>query len=64
MPMNQRKSLILWGASCLFSVGGWIVALPNWAAATTPAAFGGLLMILASVTATALGGSIVKPYQK
>lgn len=62
--MKDYKWLFIYIASLSFGLGGWMVALPEWTDATSPAAVGGLLMILASITAPALGGSIIKPTGK
>jgi len=57
----MSKPKLIWIASMVFGVGGWMVTLAGWEAALTPVSLGGLLMILGSVTASALGGSIIKP---
>lgn len=59
--MAKYKWLFIYLASLIFGLGGWMVALPTWTDATSPAAVGGLLMILASITAPAFGGSVIKP---
>lgn len=41
--------------SVLGAVGGWAVTLNVWAAATTPAAVGGLMLVLASTLSAAYG---------
>jgi len=59
--MDKCKSVIVWIASLIFGLGGWMVVLKDWTDADTPGAVGGLLMIIASITAPAFGGSIIKP---
>lgn len=56
----SRQSLIVLILSVLFSVGGWMVALPHWADACNPGAIGGLLMNIAAVAAGSLGVNIQK----
>lgn len=51
-------------ASLIAGVGGWLYSLPAWTAAMAPQSIGGLLLIVASVTATASGGSIIKSNQQ
>lgn len=46
---DQQKFFLKLAAALAGGLGGWVVTLPTWNAALTPIAFGGLLMILASV---------------
>jgi uncharacterized membrane protein len=59
-----KNPWFIYAASIVAGFGGWLYALPTWSAASTPQAIGGLLLIVASVTATASGGSIIKPNQQ
>jgi len=62
--MDKCKPIVVWLASMIFGIGGWMVVLKDWSDADTPGAVGGLLMIVASITAPAFGGSIIKPSGK
>jgi len=42
------KRELLFVASLLITLGGWILTLPSWHAAITPAAIGGLFILLAN----------------
>jgi len=56
----KSQSIIILSLSVLFSFGGWCVTLQTWADALHPQMIGGLLMILVSVAASALGVTIIK----
>lgn len=58
MNIDPKK---LWITSLVGGIGGWMITLPSWSAALTPVSLGGLLLVLGSITATALGGSLIKP---
>jgi hypothetical protein len=58
-----KNPWFIYGSSLIAGFGGWLYSLPNWTAAGTTQAIGGLLLIVGSVTATAVGGSIIKPNQ-
>jgi hypothetical protein len=56
----KPKSIIILVLSVLFAIGGWMIILPTWPAALLPQNMGGLLMILVSIAASALGVTIIK----
>jgi hypothetical protein len=56
--INPKLLLI---ASLVGGLGGWMMTLASWHAALTPTSIGGLFVVLASITATAMGQSIIKP---
>ena len=56
----DRKSIVVLILATMFTIGGWMVALPTWYHAASPGALGGLLMNLAAVAAGALGVNITK----
>jgi len=45
--LNDKRVMLFW-MSIFATLGGWIVALGAWHAAFTPAAIGGLLILLAN----------------
>jgi hypothetical protein len=57
----MKLSIAFLLASLLMAIGGWILTLPNWNAATTPAAIGGLLTGLGGVVVAWLGKSPITP---
>lgn len=59
----MNKSIALLVFSLAIAAGGWIITLPDWSAATTTVAIGGLLMNLGGVGAAWLGKSPLKPKQ-
>ncbi|MFA5407441.1 MAG: hypothetical protein WC343_01570 [Bacilli bacterium] len=53
----MNASIILLIASIVAGIGGWMITLPNWTAATTPVSMGGLCLIVGSVVCAWLGKS-------
>jgi hypothetical protein len=60
----KPQSMIILVLSILFSIGGWMVTLQTWSDALQPQNLGGLLMILASLFASALGVTIIRKETK
>jgi hypothetical protein len=59
--MTISPKMVFIGA-LLLGIGGWLITLDTWLAASTPVAIGGLFMILGSILAPALSkGSIITP---
>jgi hypothetical protein len=58
-----KNPWFIYAASVMAGFGGWLYALPTWTAAGSPQAIGGLMLIIGSISATAAGGSIIKPNQ-
>jgi len=56
----MNASMLLLIASIIAGIGGWMITLSSWAAASTPVSMGGLLMIIGSVVAAWLGKSPLK----
>jgi len=50
-----NKDSIKFAVFLLIAVGGWLQTLPHWADATTPGALSGLLIIVGSSLAMAVG---------
>lgn len=59
----MNRSILLLAASIIAGVGGWLITLSTWGAALTPAAIGGLLIILGGVVCAWLGKSPLKSGQ-
>ena len=60
----MKPSSLFLAASLLCGIGGWIITLANWNAATTPVAIGGLLMIVGSIVCAWLNKSPLKGQQQ
>lgn len=43
---REQANMLGWILGVLGAIGGWMVTLPGWPAATTPVSLGGLLIIL------------------
>lgn len=56
----MKLSVLLLVASLFIALGGWMLTLPNWAAATTPTAIGGLFLGLGGVICAWLGKSPIQ----
>lgn len=49
---REQANVLGWILGLLGAVGGWMVTLPGWQAATTPVSLGGLLIILGGLGAS------------
>ncbi len=54
---REQANMLGWILGALGAVGGWLVTLPGWQAATTPVSLGGLLIILGGLGAS---GTLIK----